>query len=313
MSDVAVVSPLPIQVLDPVTDGSMDELHATLVPVPEEDLPQGVVDLLTALIQRHRLTTQTGHAEVWQSLTTAPGTADAVHDKALPSVPVATLYPQATRPIQHPSPQLMASVDPAVDRVEMPVQGTVGEMDASPRPIIQPSGLSIERVPSAAAVPMLERVASASESAPSERVTQRPNPPAADQSLPETLQLPPGTARHAVSVLPPSAPASPALLPIPVPEVMLETLPGKDRGLLQVPFNKGSASGQVTISRGPDEQTRSLQISPSNALVFDQLKEPFEQIREPVWRLTDSGGEQQRQGSQQSPEDEQSEQPEHLA
>jgi hypothetical protein len=42
-------------------------------------------------------------------------------------------------------------------------------------------------------------------------------------------------------------------------------------------------------------------------LVFEQLKESFALVREPAWRLTDSGGEQQRQGSQQSPDDEQDE------
>jgi hypothetical protein len=64
----------------------------------------------------------------------------------------------------------------------------------------------------------------------------------------------------------------------------------------------------VTISRVADEPTRNLQLSPSNALVFEQLKVSLEHVREPAWRLTDSDGEQQqRQGSRQPPDDEQTE------
>ncbi|MNL19346.1 hypothetical protein D3C87_1405400 [compost metagenome] len=123
---------------------------------------------------------------------------------------------------------------------------------------------------------------------------------------PEALSSLP-TARHVPPMASPAAsapgmpPAPPALDPI------IETLPVADRGLLQVPFNKGTASGQVTISRVADEPTRNLQISPSNALVFEQLKVSLEHVREPAWRLTDSDGEQQRQGSRQPPDDEQTE------
>jgi hypothetical protein len=316
MSDVTVISPRPVQVLDPVTDGSMDELRDTLVPVQEEDLPQGVLDLLAALIQRHRSTMPTVRAAVSQPMTTAPMAADVGHDKALSSVPLVMSYPQTNRLIQHSQAHLMAA---SVESLEIPVQGTVGESDVTPRLSTQPPRPSIERVSIEAGLPAFERVSSAAvlplfehtsstkESPATDRVT---NPVATEPHLPQALQPPPATTRHAVSVPPPTAPAAPTLRAIPPPAVMLETLPGTDRGLLQVPFNKGAANGQVTISRVPDEPTRSLQLSPSNALVFDQLKVPFEQIREPVWRLTDSGGEQQRQGSQQSPEDEQPEQSE---
>lgn len=94
---------------------------------------------------------------------------------------------------------------------------------------------------------------------------------------------------------------------------MVETLPGLDRGFLQVPFNRAGANGQVTISRGSEEPTRPLTLSPSNALVFEQLKEPFALAREPAWRLTDSGGEQPRQGSQQGPDEDPDEQAEPAA
>lgn len=298
MNDITVISPRPVQVPDPVTDGSMDELQDTLVPVQEEDLPQGVQDLLAALILRHRSTTQIGRA-----IPTFQGASEGVHDKVPSAVPVALTNPQTNRPIQHLPPQLMLPVVASVDRVGTPVQGAIAQAELKPLPSSLPAGPSIER---ASSIPesYTERVAHTSTPTPTS------TPVAAEPSLPQALQLPPATVYHTISGLQPSVPAAPLLRPQPAPDVVLETLPNADRGLLQVPFSKGAANGQVTISRVPDEPTRSLQLSPSNALVFEQLKVPFEQIREPVWRLTDSGGEQQRQGSQQSPDEEQPEQSE---
>ncbi|WP_448106919.1 SpaN/EivJ family type III secretion system needle length determinant [Pseudomonas azerbaijanoccidentalis] len=285
MNDVSVISPLPVQILDPVTDGSMDELKDTLVPVQEEDLPQGVLDLLAALVLRHR------------SMTILQGAADVVRDKALPAVPMTMTHPQAKRPTQQLPPQLMATKGLTFDRIEMSAQVTLGEIEPDLRPSNLPVGSPIERSPNIAEPMSIERAASA----------QAPILLTTEAELPEALLQPP-VMRHTVAVVPPSIPASPILRPVTAPEVMLETPPVSDRGLLQVPFNKGTVSGQVTISRVPDEPARNLQLSPSNALVFEQLKEPFEQVREPTWRLTDSGGEQQRQGSHQSPDDEQDEQ-----
>ena len=298
MNDITVISPRPVQVPDPVTDGSMDELQDTLVPVQEEDLPQGVQDLLAALILRHRSTTQSGRA-----IPTFQGASEGVHDKVPSAVPVALTNPQTNRPIQHLPPQLMLPVVASVDRVGTPVQGAIAQAELKPLPSSLPAGPSIER---ASSIPesYTERVVHTSTPTPTS------TPVAAEPSLPQALQLPPATVYHTISGLQPSVPAAPLLRPQPAPDVVLETLPNADRGLLQVPFSKGAANGQVTISRVPDEPTRSLQLSPSNALVFEQLKVPFEQIREPVWRLTDSGGEQQRQGSQQSPDEEQPEQSE---
>jgi len=300
MNDITVISPRPVQVPDPVTDGSMDELQDTLVPVQEEDLPQGVQDLLAALILRHRSTTQSGRA-----IPTFQGASEGVHDKVPSAVPVALTNPQTNRPIQHLPPQLMLPVVASVDRVGTPVQGAIAQAELKPLPSSLPAGPSIER---ASSIPesYTERVAHTSTSTS----TSTSTPVAAEPSLPQALQLPPATVYHTISGLQPPVPAAPLLRPQPAPDVVLETLPNADRGLLQVPFSKGAANGQVTISRVPDEPTRSLQLSPSNALVFEQLKVPFEQIREPVWRLTDSGGEQQRQGSQQSPDEEQPEQSE---
>jgi len=305
MNDVSVISPLPVQIPDPVTDGSMDELKDTLVPVQEEDLPQGVLDLLAALVLRHR------------SMTLNQGAADVVRDKALPAIPMTMTYPQANRSIQQlpaqlerlpvqlqqlpaqlqqlPA-QLMASKGLNFDRMEMPAQVTHGKTEPDSRPANLPVESPIQSSPNTAEPKSIERVTSAPAS----------NALTAEPELPEAL-MQPQVMRHMAAVVPPSIPASPILRLIPTPDVMLETLPASDRGLLQVPFNKGTVSGQVTISRVPDEPIRNLQLSPSNALVFEQLKESFAQVREPAWRLTDSGGEQQRQGSQQSPDDEQDE------
>lgn len=307
MSDVSVISPVPVQVLDPVTDGSMDELRDTLVPTQEEDLPQGVLDLLAALIQRHRSTMKMDGAQAPQSMGTVHGTLDATQEKVLASVSQAMTYPQVERSIQQLPSHLKASIELSVDRLEMPVPAKVGDTDVNPRRSTQAPGPSTERVSIAAGLPSFELTSSTKASPPAERVTIAFT---AEPTLPQALPLPPATTRQAVTGSPPNAPATPALRRVQPPDVKLETLPGTDRGLLQVPFTRGTVSGQVTISRVPDEPYRSLQLSPSNALVFDQLKVPFDQLREPVWRLTDSGGEQQRQGSRQSPEDEQSEQSE---
>ncbi|MEZ1316868.1 hypothetical protein QIW53_12655 [Pseudomonas fluorescens] len=95
---------------------------------------------------------------------------------------------------------------------------------------------------------------------------------------------------------------------MPIPRSFIDarvaTAPGPGPGLLQVPFNKGAVSGQVTISRETDEHARPLLLSSSNPLVFDQLKTPFEQLREPGWRLADPRDQQQRQGSRNSPDEE---------
>lgn len=93
----------------------------------------------------------------------------------------------------------------------------------------------------------------------------------------------------------------------------MEEVAGSSRDFLQIPFNKGTASGQVTIARTPGDSAQNLVLSPSSVQIFEQLEAPFERAQEPHWRLTDSGDEQQHQGSRQSPDDDESEQQEHLA
>ncbi|WP_413705383.1 invasion protein [Pseudomonas sp. Pseusp16] len=306
MKDVSVISLLPVQALDPVTEGSMDELRDMLVSEQEEELPQGVLELMATLILRHRPVIETGRTGSRQSMAIAQAT-DLERDEVRSTARVATSYPQASplygKPINHLLPQSMAAAASPINRVT-----------ASPH-LNPPTSSSVEPAligrPSIAVEPVLiERPSSTVESLSVERAanSSAPSVPTFDGPLPEALSSHP-TPRQVpwvarLSILPPAT-----LQPLPALDVTLETLSGSDRSLLQVPFNKGTASGQVTISRVPDEPTRNLQLSPSNALVFEQIKVPFEQVREPAWRLTDSGGEQQRQGSHQAPDDEQAEDP----
>lgn len=146
------------------------------------------------------------------------------------------------------------------------------------------------------------------------------NPDAPD-SIPVESALPVETVPYADRPLPdapmnlngprPTFPAMPqATVSPPAPTLRptldshFESSPVPLPGLLQVPFNKGVVSGQVTVSLEPFEPARTLLLSPSNPQVFDQLKAPFEQLRDPGWRLSDPRGEQQRQGSRQAPDDE---------
>ena len=318
MSNVSVISPLPVQPLDPVTEQPMDESHDRLVPVREDELPQGVLELMAPLILRHRPLMDTGRAITLQAMVTLPEKPAAELDEVRPLTPVS--HPQAqpllskpeqlqvSPPASHPQAQpllskpvpprllpAVADVAPVVDRGGAPTSTpTLTPANLPTRIVVEPG--STER-PSNIVEPLpVDRAASPGAPSIFEFEGQRPE---ALSSLPTARHVPP-IASPAASV-PGMPPAPPVLDPI------IETLPVADRGLLQVPFNKGAASGQVTISRVVDEPIRNLQISPSNALVFEQLKVSLEHVREPAWRLTDSDGEQQRQGSRQPPDDEQTE------
>ncbi|MCW8277086.1 invasion protein [Pseudomonas sp. PCH199] len=300
MKHVSVISPGPVQTTDPGTEGSVDELQDTLVPVQEDELPQGVLELMATLILRHQPAVETGRAVAWQSMASDQGTADVERDEAQPTASVRVSFAQAgplfSKPLHHPLSQQMALAAPAIDRVTTPAY-------LNPHPALAVEPALIER-PSNTVEPLpVDRAAN----------TSVASAPTFDAQLPQALTSL-QTVRHAPPITrsaapaPAPAPAIATLQPLPVPDVMPETLTGPDRGLLQVPFNNGAASGQVTISRGADESPRNLLLSPSNALVFDQLKTPFELIRDPGWQLTDNDGEQQRQGSHQSPDEEQAEQ-----
>jgi len=291
MSNVSVISLLPVQPLDPVTEEPMDELHDRLVPVREDELPQGVLELMAPLILRHRPLMDTGRAITLQAMVAPPEKPAAELDEVRPLTPVS--HPQAQPLSSRPVPPRLlppvADVAPVVDRVVASTPTNLStRIVVEPGPTERPSNI-VEPLP-------VERAASPGAPSIFEFEGQRPE---VLSSLPTARHVPP-VASPAASA-PGMPPAPPALDPI------IETLPVADRGLLQVPFNKGTASGQVTISRVADEPTRNLQLSPSNALVFEQLKVSLEHVREPAWRLTDSDGEQQRQGSRQPPDDEQTE------
>lgn len=275
MKGVPVISALPVQGAEPVTDGATDELRDKLVPVQEDELPQGVLELMATLVLRHRPAMEAGRA-----LAGAQGTLEVERDEVRPAASLGMPYPQVGPLLHKPMPQ-------------------------SVRSAITVEPLWVERQSITVEPPPVERTAMSSGASAPIFDTQR------SEALPnlQAERQAPLVARPAVP-----APATPqALPPSATLHRLLETLPGPDRGLLQVPFNKGAVSGQVTISRVADEPARNLQLNPSNAQVFEQLKVSLEQVREPVWRLTDSGGEQQRQGSHRSPDDEQDEHPEHPA
>jgi hypothetical protein len=312
MSNVSVISPLPVQPLDPVTEEPMDELHDRLVPVREDELPQGVLELMAPLILHHRPLMDTGRAITLQAMVAPPEKPAAELDEVRPLTPVShpqaqplsskPVQPRVSPPVSHPQAQPLSS-KPVQPRLLPPVADVAPVVDrvVAPTPTSLPTRIVVEPGPT-------ERPSNIVEPLPVERAAS-PGAPSIfefEGQRPEALSSLP-TARHVPPIASPAAsapgmpPAPPALDPI------IETLPVADRGLLQVPFNKGTASGQVTISRVADEPTRNLQLSPSNALVFEQLKVSLEHVREPAWRLTDSDGEQQRQGSRQPPDDEQTE------
>lgn len=255
-----------IYTLDPARVVGADLPLETQIPAPQDELPQGVLDLLAMLVVRPR-PPSAGQA--------APLTADAPASAAEPA------------PEPRPLPLPVAVPERRFDLPARLASFAATLAADSPQPTTEPlpgkvESLVIERtvVAPALAVPVVE--------AP----------------LPEVnLQAP----RNAPVITSPAVPLPSAPLPRAALEVNIEVPPGPSPGLLQVPFNKGVASGQVTISREFDEPARPLLLSPSNPQVFEQLKAPLEQLREPAWRLTDQRGEQQRQGSRQSPDDEPSE------
>ena len=322
MKDVSAVLPAPVQVLDPVTEDSMEELRDILLPEQEEALPQGVLELMATLILRHRPLIETGRAGSRQSMAIAQAT-DLGRDEVRTTVPMTTSYPQASplfgKPKKPLLPQSMASTAASIHRVAASPHLNPPASSSVEPALIGRSSTAVEPAlierPSVAVEPVLiEHFSNSVETLSVERAASSSGPPVPtfDKRLPEALPSH-QTPRQVPWVTRLSSPPAQTLRAPPVLDATLETPSGPDRSLLQVSFNRGAASGQVTISRVLDESSRSLQLSPSNTQVFEQLKVPFEWVREPAWRLTDSGGEQQRQGSRQSPDDEQAEHSEHPA
>lgn len=291
MNEVFAVPTGPIQALEPVDDGPLDELLDQLVPVQEEELPQGVLNLMAALILPRRPLMEAARTLAWKAMGVGQETLAVERDEArlfgrdTQEVEPAgrrwgardtLVFPEAAAPFgkltQYALPQRLAPVTSGVDQ-------TAVSMSASTEPL-------------------------ATEPLTAPRLDEQPLAQA-----PMSVQGPRQTPAVTPAVLPsPTLPPAPPML-----EVTVEALPDTGPGLLQVPFNKGAANGQITITRVAEESTRNLTLNPSNTLVFEQLKAPFELTREPAWRLADSGGEQSRQGSHQAPDEEQDEQAERPA
>lgn len=298
MKEVCVPPTRLVHALEPVDEDPLDELQDLLIPVAEDELPQGVLDLVVALVRQQRPPMETARVPAWQAMSVGQETQALDRDEAQPiaretravepdgrrlpareTMAVPQAGPMFSEPTQRPLPQRLQPVVAVIDKATVPRDGVS----------IEPQPMAPVIVPRARSAPRI------------------------DEQLPQTPLSFQG-ARHGSPVAPSALPA-PALPPAPPPalEAMVEALPDTGRGLLQIPFSRGVASGQITISRLPEEPTRNLTLSPSNALVLEQLKAPFELAREPAWRLADSGGEQPRQGSHQAPDEEQDEQGERPA
>ena len=298
MNDVSVVPRLPVRPIESGAEGAegdVQELEDKLVPVEEEQLPQGVVDLLTTLIWRQRPMADVGRVELRQ----AQGLDRSVWEPRV----------QTPRIPSHVLDQALQ-----VPRLQLAVSQIGGSMISSPPPEV-----------AAAVPPKIERMATLIESVSLDQTTPLIEQAAADlpipiETRPKTAPLANGLSNTPSVALPVMAPL-PTLTPTPLPTpisapvsppvpviafTQLEvTPPGRD--FLQVPFNKGTTHGQVTISRLPGESMQNLVLSPSNPQVLEHLREPFDQVRDTHWRLRENPDEQQRQGSRQSPKDDQEE------
>jgi hypothetical protein len=296
MNQVLAVPTRPVQALEPVDEGSLDQWLDPLVPVQEDELPQGVLDLMASLtLPPRRPMIEAAQALARQALSVGQQVLAVEGDEARSvvqgtlavepdgkpliareTVAYPPLHPQLEKLAQHPLPQRLQPLASAVDKATTPVP-------------IAPSTVEPLTAPRAR---------------PASRLDEQQSP-----HIPQGFQDVRPTPAVALAAIP-----SPVLPPAPpVLEVMVEALPDTNRGVLQVPFNKGAAHGQVTITRLPDEPARNLTLNPSNAQVLEQLKAPFELAREPAWRLADSGDEQPRQGSQQTPDEDPDEQAERPA
>ncbi|MGN8273846.1 SpaN/EivJ family type III secretion system needle length determinant [Pseudomonas sp. SMN5] len=267
MNELSLLPARPVQALDPVGDEPMDELHDKLVPVQEDQLPQGVLDLVVTLIRPHRAALQTASALAWPSTRSAQGTENAAPDGARPSAWGVKLIPVPSARL--PVDQRMHPLVP--QRLDLAL--SIGEKTTPSSVLSEPTPLDLS-----SDTPL--------------RLW-----PGVDELLPQALANFPGV-RSAQPVAPTVA-TSPVASPAQPLEPTAETLPASERGWLQVPFNNGVASGQVTISRAVEEPIRNLTLSPGNAQVLEQLREPFAQARESAWRLVERDGEQSRQGERQ--------------
>jgi len=292
MNDVSVVPRLPVRSIESGAGGDVEELEDKLVPVEEEQLPQGVVDLIATMIWRQRPSPGMLHGETLHALSRGTGERP--------------LQAPRTQPValdQRPLMQRLHQAASQVDRQVMPAPKPEVVLPAPP----QIEGRATPNEPVPADLPMPPREPQTPGHPIESHTKKRPvahglsNIPSV--ALPVTAQVP-------VHV---EAPApGPASLPLPLLDIALEQAPPPNRGFLQVPFQKGAINGQVTITRLPGESVQNLVLSPSSSQVFEHLREPFEHVRNAHWQLNDNPNQQQHQGSHPSPDDDQEEPPETL-
>lgn len=68
MKEVCVPPTRLVHALEPVDEGPLDELQDLLVPVPEDELPQGVLDLVVALVRQQRPPMETARVLAWHAM-----------------------------------------------------------------------------------------------------------------------------------------------------------------------------------------------------------------------------------------------------
>lgn len=299
MTQVPGVFPPAPPPAEPAVDRPPIELADELPPPEQEALPQGVLDLLASLAPRRPPMLAAGRG-VSSQATSARGE---VAPEGPPTDVPNPVHAALERTAKRAGSTLHYPTDPRLAPV-MPVMPANVGLVAMVRQVRQPVPLIERTWPMAGARGIEQPVPEAAEPSrsaagtpSSKRPIESPAPTvvAGDVELPRARAVP-----LAGSTPPVMAPA------VPLPEPAVEDMPGPSREVLQVPFNKGAVSGQVSVTRAQGESAQQLVLSADNAQVLEHLREPFAQKAEPSWLLADSGEErQQRHGSQPSPEEEQ--------
>lgn len=273
---------LPPQRQASAADSAALDIAGERLPVEELSLPQGVLDLLAGLLLHQRPMAGVGQNGGHRVMITRDGA---------PFEPVpasASDGPTATR---------RAAVLPAGEQdiaQAKQVQATLPVIEQNlPETQMTSPGLSLNEAASAS----------------SDERARMPGSTSGRwlSALEATTVVFGGLDLPRARPLPANVPILPTLVaPMPLPELAIDDGPVVHREILQVPFNKGAVSGQVNITRTTSESVPGLVLNPGNAQILEQLREPFAQTGDPHWRLADGGEErQQRQGSRQSPKDEQ--------
>ena len=298
MNEVSVVPQLSVLPIESGAEGDVETLEEKLVPVEEEQLPQGVADLVAAMLWRQRPLTAMLRGETLQGRAPDQGAGERL------------LQEPRTQPVALEQLLTLQRLHLAVSQVDRRVMPAPKPEVAMPAPppievratLNEPVSADLPLPPSEPAIPD-RPIESPSKTLPfAHGLSNTPS-----VVLPATAPVPVPVHRAAPVPGPASLP-----LPLPLPNIAQEKAPPPNRDFLQVPFHKGTTNGQVTITRLPGESVQNLVLSPSSAQVFEHLREPFEQVRNAHWQLNDNPNQQQHQGSHPSPDDDQEEPSETL-